>query len=732
MQGTFPPHLSLDLESLSTNSDFLSQNITPIISTPLRPLSSLTPTTPRLPMASAHIRRKTYAGDLAVATRGIIHEYEERIALLEAQNSRISVELNATQDALVDEREDRRIERQSLTIPETSSFPAQTGPDRHISERSELLYERKLRMEILDTLKKIRAQNTTLSQSLRAAEENYNSLDSVLKAEHIEKEELRDEIKELSQRNFTLYQHNKLLVNRDTVLQEEISSLMTKSQADDWMRGVLEEELRKQRSKQSSPDDNSHDISTSPHVRQISVPAITLEHQGPLRAQLVAAQDKQFIAQRCLEVSEKQCEELENRISSLQRNITQCLDSSAQALELERELRAEVEEYSRSLAEENSRLQDKIQDLQKAERQNDTAVPEINPALNDVSDVLKDTTKRQESLMHAAMLFEPHIPHHDLCGNVQNISVDVRNVTLSPVVDGRLDGSEAGDENGLKARHRELIFNQQFCVSSKKKTLQRRATAVFSRSALYSPAPTVTGDLPGMSSSVMGDTSPLALPRRIVTPVNSDYNIRTAPTRYSRPPLSSTSNPLAAEAHIPTKRDSVVLKPLQLVSSVEVTSKRLTLHAPSRPMSVVEPSPIFPPAPPSTPKEDQTTQNKLNYWFRNGSTASADYPCTPDSSSSTLVASSPASANVDKGKSSLIATTLLKKPSLDPKLKATTTLFLDMRGEREKYQLTDSIATSITHIQVPPSSIHMRRASKVLASIAKRTGIGGLEDWFVV
>ncbi|KAJ3905807.1 hypothetical protein F5879DRAFT_949282 [Lentinula edodes] len=731
MQGTFPPHLSLNLESLSTNSDFLSQNITPIISTPL---SSLTPTTPRLPMVSAHIRRKTYAGDLAVATRGVIHEYEERIALLEAQNSRISVELNATQDALVDEREDRRIERQSLTIPETSSFPAQAAPDKHISERSELLYERKLRMEILDTLKKIRAQNTTLSQSLRTAEENYNSLDSVLKAEHIEKEELRGEIKELSQRNFTLYQHNKLLVNRDTVLQEEISSLMTKSQADDWMRGVLEEELRKQRLKQSSPDDNSHDISTSPHVRQISVPAITLEHQGPLRAQLVAAQDKLFITQRCLEVSEKQCEELQNRISGLQRNITQCLDSSAQALELERELRAEVEEYSRSLAEENSRLQDKIRDLQKAERQNDTAVPEIKPALDDVSDALKDTTKRQESLTHAAVLFEPHIPHHDLCGDVQNISVDVRNVTLSPVVDGRSDEFQARDETALKARHRELLFNQQFRVSSTKKTLQRR----FSHSALFSSVapPTITGDLPGMSQSVMGNTSPSALPRRIVTPVNHGHNIKsssaTAPARYSRPPLLGTSNPLAAEAQIPTKRDSIVLKPLHLVSSVEVTPKRLTLYAPSRPMSVVEPSPTFPPAPPSTPKKDQTTQGKPNYWFRNSSTASADYPCTPDSSSSTLVASSPAPASVDKGKSNVIANTLLRKPSLDSKLKATTTLFLDMHGDREKYQLTDSIATSITHIQVLPSSTHMRRASKVLASIAKRTGIGGLEDWFVV
>ncbi|KAJ3856023.1 hypothetical protein EV368DRAFT_61996 [Lentinula lateritia] len=695
-------------------------------------------------MAPAHIRRKTYAGDLAVATRGVFHEYKERIALLEAQNSRISVELNATQDALVDEREDRRIEHQSLTIPGTSSLSAQTGPDRHISERSELLYERKLRMEILDTLKKIRAQNATLSQSLREAQENYESLDSVLKAQHIEKEELRDEIKELSQRNFTLYQHNKLLVNRDTVLQEEISSLMTKSQADDWMRGVLEEELRKQRSKQGSPDNNSchpHDISTRSHVHQISVPAITLEHQGPLRAQLVAAQDKLYITQRCLEVSEKQCEELENRVSSLQRNMTQCLDSSAQALELERELRAEVEENSRSLAEENSRLHNKIQDLQKAEGQNDTAVPDIDPALDGVPDALNDTMKRKESLTHAAVLFEPHISHHGLCGDVQNISVDVRNVTLSPVVNGRSDEFEAGGESALKARHRGVLFSQRFRVSSTKKTLQRRSTAVFSHSASFSPmaTPTVTGDLPSMSQSVMGDTSPPASPRRTVTPVNSDYNITsssaTASTRYSRPPLSGTSDPLAAEAHIPTKCDSVVLKPLQLVPSVDVTSKRLTLHAPSRPMSVVEHSPIFPPAPPSTPKKDQTTQNKSSHWFRDGFTASADYPCTPDSSSSTLVASSPASANIGQGKSSLIATTLSKKPSLDSKLKARTTLFrlqLDMYGEREKYQLTDSIATSITHIQVLPSSTHMRRASKVLANIAKRTGIGGFEDWFVV
>ncbi|KAJ4487971.1 hypothetical protein J3R30DRAFT_873045 [Lentinula aciculospora] len=721
MQRSSLPRLSLNLQSLSTNHDFLSQHITPVIGTPLS--STATPTTPRPTTASAHVRRKTYAGDLRVAARSTIHDFEEQIALLESHNSRISVELKATRDALVDECEDRRIERQSLTLPALPDFPAQTNLD---SEQSELLYERKLRMEILDTLKKIRAQNMTLSQSYRESQENYASLRSILEAEQREKEDLREEIKELFQRNFTLYEHNKLLVGRDTVLQEEISSLMTKSQADDWMRSILEEELRKQRSKQSSPDDDSRDISSTPRIQHITAPAITLEHQGPLRAQLVAARDDVHIARRCLEVSEKRCEELENRVSSLQRNMTQCLDSSAQALENERELRAEVEVYSRGLEDESSRLKDEVRSLLQSKRKKDTVDAESLSALDAVSDPAKDTTRVEESTV---TIFEPVIPHGQVvCGNVQNITVDVRNITLSPIIANDSDEIKMGGETALKVRHQETPFDDQLRVSSTKKTYPKRSTAIFSQSDLFSSAAAATlTDIPAMSS-YMG-----VIPHGSALDNDSAAASASVDGYRSRSSVSGNLSHVAVGANVRTKRDSVILKPLQLSSLAELTSRRLTLHPPSRIIAIVDPSPILPPAPPSTPRKEQPISNKRGHCFRDGSTSSINDPGSPHSSSSTLVASSPASANVDKEKTTLLVTT--QKPSFDAQLKSTTLPFLsvDNHRKRKKYQLSGPIATNIVHVNVLPSLAvtHMRTASKVLASIAKRTGIGGLEDCFV-
>ncbi|KAJ4000799.1 hypothetical protein F5050DRAFT_1728916 [Lentinula boryana] len=709
MQRTFPPRLSLNLESLSTTPDFLPPQ--PVINTPI--ISTSTPTTPRPTIASAHVRRKTYAGDLAVATRNAIHDYEERIALLESHNSRISVELNATRNALVDEREDRRIERQSLIMSAPSTnFSAQTGLDSLINEQSELLYERKLRLEILATLKKIRTQNMTLSQSLRESQENYASMGSVLEAEKEEKEELKEEIKELSHRNFTLYEHNKLLVGRDKDLQEEISSLMTKSQADDWMRSVLEEELRKQRLKQGSPNDDScdlHDTSLGHQIHHISAPAITLEHQGPLRAQLVAARDELHVARRCLEVSQERCEELENRVASLQHNMTQCLDSSAQALEVERELRAEIEKYSQDLEEDNTRLKDEIHHLLNSERQKDIETPS---ALDSVSDS-PGNVEAEESPTKAATLLDPRIPYHVLCGDIQNITVEVKNVTLSPVIDNLPDA-----DSKIKVGHRTAgrarpLLKDQFRISSTKKI-----PPLFS--SLSSPA---LVNSPLFQSMVVTPASS----RRTTASMDDDYDVPNVSTHTSTQYFQSS----VAENHTSTKRDSAVLKPLHLGSSIEIKSERLTLRPPfkSRPMSVIVHSPILPPVPPSTPKDHQAVRHKQNHQFRVNSADSTNHPDSPDSSSSTLVGSSTASANIDQGKSTLMATTLSKKTSFDVGLKTNTTLFLDMHGEHEGYQLPDPIATDVGHAL--PSFTHMRRASKVLASIAQRTGIG-LEDWFVV
>ncbi|KAJ3987321.1 hypothetical protein F5890DRAFT_1498432 [Lentinula detonsa] len=706
MQRTFPPRLSLNLESLSTSPDFLSPQ--PVINTPI--ISTSTPTTPRPTMASAHLRRKTYAGDLAVATRNAIHDYEERIALLESHNSRISVELNATRNALVDEREDRRIERQSLIMSAPSTnFSAQTGLDSLINEQSELLYERKLRLEILATLKKIRTQNMSLSQSLQESQENYASMGSVLEAEKREKEELQEEIKELSHRNFILYEHNKLLVGRDKVLQEEISSLMTKSQADDWMRSVLEEELRKQRSKQGSPNDDACDLHDTSLSHQISAPAITLEHQGPLRAQLVATRDELHVARRCLEVSQERCEELENRVLSLQRNMAQCLDSSARALEVERERRAEIEKHSQNLEEDNTRLKDKIHDLLNSERQKDTKTPS---ALDGVFDSPRNV-EAEESPTKAVTLLDPRIPAHVLCGDIQNITVQVKNVTLSPVIDNIPDA-----DSKIKVGHRTAVRTRPLLKDQSRISSTKKITPLFS--SLSSPA---LVNSPLFQSMVVTP----APSRRTTASLDDDYDVPSVSTHTSTQYFQSS----VAENHTSTKRDSVVLKPLHLGSSIEIKSERLSLRPPFklRPMSVIVPSPILPPVPPSTPKDHQAVRHKHEHRFRVNSADSTNHPDSPDSSSSTLVGSSTTSANIDQGKFTLMATTLSKKASFDVGLKTNTTLFLDMHEEYVRYQLPDPIATDVGHAL--PSFTHMRRASKVLASIAKRTGIG-LEDWFAI
>jgi hypothetical protein len=662
------------------------------------------------------LRRKTYAGDLTLALNNgnVIQDYEERIALLESHNSRISGELKAARDALVDEREDRRIERQSIVMsaPSGTSRDGQTGTDSHINEHSEILYERKLRMEILESLKRVRAQNMTISRSLRESQDNYASLSSVLEAEQREKEELREEIKRLSQKNFMLFEHNKLLVSRDSALQDEISSLMTKSQADDWMRAVLEEELQTAR---KSPIEQAHGL-ISAHVKRSGIPApsITLEHQGPLRAQLVAARDELHVARRCLEKSEKKCEEMESRVSSLQREMSQCLDSSAQALDVERELRNEVEEYARKLEEENARLKDEIHHSRESTKDH------VDADSTNVS--VKSVVVTQPSSSKPAEFSEAHIPHKILCGDIQKITVDVRNVTLSPtVVNNTTDDMPAtGTDAALKARRRERLLERQLRLSSSKRIARRRSSVRFSRSALFASvaSPTITDVPVTMFQSVA--LTPTPSPPPFVAPMSVD----------SASNQKATQSPASDRV---TRRDS--LKPLQLGSPgmMSLNLKRLTTlrssESFSRPTSMVASSPVLPPVPPSTPRKQG--DSKRNHQFKDSTSSSKGYyPDSPYSTASTLVASSLAS-NVDLRKSLMINTTLSKKPSFDGALKTSTTLFLDMHTNDRERQLPTATTEKSMKNDIP-SSGHMRRASALLATIAKSTGIGSLEDWFVV
>ncbi|KAJ6630791.1 hypothetical protein B0H10DRAFT_2207825 [Mycena sp. CBHHK59/15] len=305
----------------------------------------------------ARMRPKSYGGALTPASLELILGFESRIAELESRHTRISVELEETRDALNNERAARRSSNRFSSLSHarfSSTSSSAHGSDGQPNDQNDADYERRLRDELQDSLKKIRAQNAVLSRSLRQKEDACVSLTSALEEERSARKTADDEVAKLSALNFTLLEHNKLLAGRDAALQGDISSLITKSQADEWMRGVLEAELRRRGTPLSDSEDNT--AAEASH----EVLGITLEDQGALRALLVSARDDLHIANVRLSTAEQQRTSLTQRVTSLQNQLVMCLDSSSQALEVERELRADIVERARVLTEENAALTTRI------------------------------------------------------------------------------------------------------------------------------------------------------------------------------------------------------------------------------------------------------------------------------------------------------------------------------------------------------------------------------------
>ncbi|KAJ7155978.1 hypothetical protein C8R43DRAFT_998595 [Mycena crocata] len=305
------------------------------------------------PPRTARLRPKSYGGSLTPATLELILDFETRIAELESRHTRISIDLEETRDALNSERAARRSSSRFSTLSHarfSSISSSSYGSDTQANDPGDADYERRLRDELQDSLKKIRAQNAMISRSLRQKEETYASLSSALEEERSARKTADDEVARLSAINFTLLEHNKLLVGRDAALQEDISLLITKSKADEWMRDVLETELRRR-----GPPNLDSVVEISHPSPQSDRPTlgITLEHQGTLRSDLVAARDELHITKVRLSTTEQQC-------TSLTQRLGMCLDSSSQALEVERALRSDVEERVRVLGEENGALKTRL------------------------------------------------------------------------------------------------------------------------------------------------------------------------------------------------------------------------------------------------------------------------------------------------------------------------------------------------------------------------------------
>ncbi|KAF7363435.1 hypothetical protein MSAN_00999300 [Mycena sanguinolenta] len=339
---TSPPPVQLTQQPLSSSPP------------PMHWMNQLHPTEPApRSTRSSKMRPKSYGGGLTPESLELILDFESRIAELESRHTMISVELEETRDALNSERAARRTSNRFSTLS-LSRFSSISSSSDGGSDQNDADYERRLRDELQETLKKIRAQNALISRSLRQKEETCTSLSTALEEERSARKAAADEVARLTAANFTLLEHNKLLVGRDAALQEDISSLITKSQADEWMRGVLETELH--RRSPPSPE-HANEAFSAPQPRR---PSLTLEHQGDLRAELVSARDELHITQVRLATSEKECAALTQRVSALQRELVMCLDSSSQALEVERELRADVEERFREMADEKDGLKTRL------------------------------------------------------------------------------------------------------------------------------------------------------------------------------------------------------------------------------------------------------------------------------------------------------------------------------------------------------------------------------------
>lgn len=252
---------------------------------------------------------------------------EEKIAILESTNKRLSIELAETKDALSIEREGQVSHASSRRSSQRS--PSPSGHDL-LHEAEQLHHERNLRVEVLDSLKKVRTYNGVLSRSIREHQEQSESLASLLEEERTHREMAQDEIAKLERVNFTLYEHNRLLVARDLAFQRMTDSVHPEP---------------------------------SPCISQDASSSILGSHQPlyALRNDLNAARDELHIVKMDLNASEEARAMLSERVTALQREMSHCLDSSSQALQIERELRDEVLERLRQKEDEVEILQRKLQ-----------------------------------------------------------------------------------------------------------------------------------------------------------------------------------------------------------------------------------------------------------------------------------------------------------------------------------------------------------------------------------
>jgi hypothetical protein len=135
-------------------------------------------------------------------------------------------------------------------------------------------------------------------------------------------------------------------------------SLVSDLQMEHLSRGAFEEEIRCRKALNTAFTGQDRTVSPQgfPDVGTISYCENTLYL---LRKDLASIHDDLYDTRRKLATSDNQCDTLKKKVSSLQRSITICVDEAAKALDVERELRSEIQARLQDILEVNEGLRNK-------------------------------------------------------------------------------------------------------------------------------------------------------------------------------------------------------------------------------------------------------------------------------------------------------------------------------------------------------------------------------------
>ncbi|KII88527.1 hypothetical protein PLICRDRAFT_124776 [Plicaturopsis crispa FD-325 SS-3] len=301
--------------------------------------------------------------------------FEERVEQFESNYAQISSELAASQEPFMRPRRNRYL------LSDRPASMSQSDFDAPISTNGQ--NERSIKDEYITSLRKVRAQNVSLSRALRDQTARNASLLKELEEERASHSAVTGQVFSSPPRS--------------TRTPTQPTASATKPYAKNWATKAADG-VR-------SSTDTSPTISAKSHYnppsflngspRPISASNDTIRQLSPTAFK--AARH----AQEKLAISEERCAALSSKVSSLQTAVNTCIDQSSAAIQVERELRFEVETRVLQLLDENRSLKDE-KDAMELELANARPVVQawkMNSKMFEQIEDMAATVNKRQSLM---------------------------------------------------------------------------------------------------------------------------------------------------------------------------------------------------------------------------------------------------------------------------------------------------------------------------------------------